>query len=419
VIDPRRREEYLTRQVAHWRQAAASLAQVEELTSPSAWQSLEQYLGVTIRRCLLEAVTRLLREGDSLAAALSAAREPHDWQDIRKRLLAFRLRYLRTETTLDFYADAINTRSSPRLGALLRACDALAYRSMAAVLDQLGLVTPLVLCYVNEGLGASILKANLRLWDRETLSPAAAIKVVRHNLDHPTAIIHETGHQVAHMTGWTSELASRIRAVFSQASPALGEGWSSWASEINADVYAFVHTGFASVKGLHDVVAGDHATAFRYISGDPHPISYLRVLLGVEFCRHCYGPGPWDDLRECWVDAHPLEWAGNAVRQFIIESEPYLPALAEVCLRSRIAGFGQKRITDLVDPNRVRPEALLAMEAQLGPALYTSMHWIWTESIRLLALTGYKAAVATGPAPQGSTSQDNWMFRLGASLRAA
>jgi len=34
--------------------------------------------------------------------------------------------YLRTETTLDFFADAIATRANPRIGALLRAADSLA-----------------------------------------------------------------------------------------------------------------------------------------------------------------------------------------------------------------------------------------------------------------------------------------------------
>jgi hypothetical protein len=287
------------------------------------------------------------------------------------------------------------------------------------VLDQLGLETPVVLCYVEKGLGAAILKAKLRLWDSRTISPAAAIKVVRHNLDHPTAIVHETGHQVAHMTGWTQELSARIRTALQSCPRVIGETWASWTSEINADVYAFVHTGYASVAGLHDVVAGDDAMVFRYTAGDPHPISYLRVLLGVELCSRTYGAGPWDELRESWNVAHPLERAKDPIRQLITESLPLLPALADVCLQSPIAGFRGKRITDLVDPQRVRPEALLAMESQLGPALYTSMHWIWTEALRLLALTGYKAATATEHAVREATEQENWMLRLGTSLRAA
>ena len=38
------------------------------------------------------------------------------------------------------------------------------------------------------------------------MNPVAAIKVTRHNLQRPTALIHEAGHQVAHITGWNEEL---------------------------------------------------------------------------------------------------------------------------------------------------------------------------------------------------------------------
>ena len=50
----------------------------------------------------------------------------------------FRDRYLRTETLVDFYSHAVNTRTSPQLGATLRACDLIARRSMDLVLEPLG-----------------------------------------------------------------------------------------------------------------------------------------------------------------------------------------------------------------------------------------------------------------------------------------
>ena len=57
--------------------------------------------------------------------------------------------------------------------------------------------------------------------------------------------------------------------------------WSAWASEIAADAFAFVHTGFASVAALHDVLSGERGFVFQHTPGDPHPICYLRVLLGI------------------------------------------------------------------------------------------------------------------------------------------
>ena len=81
---------------------------------------------------------------------------------------------------------------------------------MAQILDATGHSTPAVLTYIDKGLGASILKAGLRLWDGGDLSPVAAVKITRHNLLRPTAAIHEAGHQVAHITGWNDELASEL-----------------------------------------------------------------------------------------------------------------------------------------------------------------------------------------------------------------
>ncbi len=60
----------------------------------------------------------------------------------------------------------------------------------AQLLDQLGKPTPVVLTYLKGGVGAAILKAGLRLWDRTSISPVAAIKITRHNLYRPTALIH-------------------------------------------------------------------------------------------------------------------------------------------------------------------------------------------------------------------------------------
>ncbi len=62
------------------------------------------------------------------------------------------------------------------------------------------------------------------------------------------------------------------------------DAWASWSSEIAADAFAFVHTGFASVAALRNILAGDLPMVFRYTQGDPHPVSYIRVLLGVEIC---------------------------------------------------------------------------------------------------------------------------------------
>ncbi len=397
--------------------AAARLANLEDLASQSAWDSLEQYLGVALRKRLGEAAQHLRREADALQTALAEARTPEQLERVRRRVVAFRSHYLRTETALDFYADAVGTRTSPGTAALLRACDALAYRSMAQVLDPLGLPTPLVLTYIDRGLGASILKAGLRLWDQRTESPAAAIKIVRHNLLRPTALIHESGHQVAHLCGWNDELAGALEAGL--APPAIAAVWAGWASEIAADAFAFAHTGYAAVASLHDVLAGDEAFVFQYLPDDPHPMNYVRVLLGVEMCRRFFGRGPWDELAASWAHGHPLHRAAPGVQALVHASLPLLPAVVELSLCTPMQAFGGRPLAALVNPERVRPEALARLEAELGPALYSSMHWVWTEALRLLALTGYQAATAPEASEDALKRQESWMLRLGTSLRAA
>src|SRR5215210_467223 len=169
----------LADQVAHWTRAATRLQDLDDLASPSAWNSLESYLGSSIRRHLSEVVARLDREAALLQAALAAAFSASDLLSVRRQLLAFRRRYIRVETTLDFYADAINTRTNPRMAGYMRACDTLAHRSMTQLLDSLGKPTPVALTYTDKGLGASILKAGMRLWDGTSVNPVAAIKITR------------------------------------------------------------------------------------------------------------------------------------------------------------------------------------------------------------------------------------------------
>ena len=155
----------LGRQLEHWRLAATRLDGLESIAPVSAWASLEHYLGVALRQTLGESLRRLHRDGTQLDTMLATAATPVELVRVRNGILELRRRYLRAETSVDFYADALATRAAPRIGALLRACDHLATRSMSEILSPLGRQVPAVLTYLDAGLGASILKAGLRLWD--------------------------------------------------------------------------------------------------------------------------------------------------------------------------------------------------------------------------------------------------------------
>jgi hypothetical protein len=405
----------VARQVAHWRAAVVGLQDLENFASVSAWRGLERYLDVALRSHLQGAVDRLSRECDVLTAELRAATTAEQLEQLRRRILRFRTRYLQVETALDFYGHAINSRTTPRLAALLRSCDILATRSMEDVLVPLRRDVPPVLTYVDKGLGASILRAGLRLWDGGSLSPAAAIKVTRQNLYRPTALIHETGHQVAHIVGWNEELAAALSAALAAEPPELAATWAGWSSEIAADTYAFAHTGYGSVAALHDVVSAESPTVLRFILGDPHPIAYLRVLLGVQMCIRFFGAGPWDDLGRAWIRVYPTSSATPEVRALVERSVPLLPRIAESCLLAPMRGFGGRALVALVNPIRVRPDALERLAHDAGPALFTSPHWLRQESLRLLALSSLRAATEPGRATEVAQQFEDWMFRLGAA----
>lgn len=409
----------VARQVAHWRGATIALDDLDNFASPEAWHRLERYLGQSLRANLRSAVGRLAREADVLAAELRAAETADELELVRRHVVRFRRKFLRVETALEFYGGAVNDRSSPRLGALLAACDILAGRALESVLSPLGKPIPPVLTYVDKGLGASILRAGLRLWDGRTLSAAAAIKLTRHNLNgRPTALLHEAGHQIAFTLGWNDELAAALRRELRD-DPDLAEAWSGWSSEIAGDCVGFVHAGYAAVAALHDVIAGEAVNVYARRLFDPHPVAHLRVLLGTTMATRFFGEGPWTGLARAWLVAHPIALAPNDVRPLLERSVPRLQRIVEVCLLAPMRAFGGRPLTAFVDPLRVRPDALAALARDAGASLGTSSHWLWSESLRLLALSGYKAATEPDRAPEIAAEFEAWMLRLGGGVRMA
>ncbi len=406
------------RQMAHWLLAARRF-DLDELASPQAWAHLERYLGVSLRRHLQGVIDRLTAQGRVLSTLHHEARSANARIEVRRRLLEFQRQYLRTERTLDFFADAINCRTNPRIAAALRACDTLAQRSMAQLLDALGKTTPPAVTYIGEGRGASILRAQQRLWDGGELCPVAAIKVARHNLLRPTALIHEAGHQVAHLVGWNDELAASLAQGLQRqgASAELAEVWAGWAPEIAADAFSFAHTGFASVAALHDVLDGDRGSVFRFVAGDPHPIGYLRVLLGVQMCRYFYGEGPWDRLALAWTGTHPLQSAPVDTRALVHDSLALLDSVVRLALDTPMRAFQGRALRAIVMPERVSPAALNELSTRIGNALFTSAHWLWTEPLRILGLIGLQIALKPQETEPILELQRQAMLRLGGALQ--
>lgn len=380
------------RQLMHWQLAVDSLSNLEHSAAPTAWSALERHLGLSLRRNIGESVEQLRREVEVVVARFRAVRSMADLDRVGHELIRFRRRYMQTETLVDFFGDAVNSRTNPTFCSMLRAFDFIAESSMEPVMKRLGYEVPPVLTYTDKGLGASILKAGLRLWDGGTVSAVAAIKVTFHNRRRPTALLHEVGHQVAHITQWNGELAEALQRGLAPAGGAVASEWALWASEVAADAYAFVNAGYASVAALADVISGTPGEVFRHTPGDPHPISYLRVLLGIECCRRVYGRGPWDELHDAWTTRYPADSAPGDVRQLIVGSLPHLAKIAEISLLKSARAFKGVALADVVSPERVSPQALAQLAAQHGQRLYSSPVIARKEAIRIVALTGLRFA---------------------------
>jgi len=402
----------LLRQVNHWEGAADRLDDFEASASPEAWASLERYVGVTLRGGLKEAREQLIRESIAVRAAFNAVRSHSDLDRVADQVALLRKRYMQTELLVDFYVSAVRSRANPEVGLQLRACDVMADRTVRGVLDALGRKTPPIMTYFPTGIGASILRIGTRLWDG-SLSPLAAIRLTYHNRFRTTSLFHECGHQVAGIVGWNEELSELIRAKVASAGREIADLASAWASEIAADSFAFAYSGYAAVVALSDVVAGRGAEVFHYVMGDPHPISYLRVLLGVEMCRRFYGMGPWDDLAHAWEQFHPLRSA-PAISATLLEALlPVLPRIVDASLLSPLPCFRGKSLAELADPQHASPGALRQMEQQAAGALFSSSHWIWKECVRLTALTGLRYATEPEKGREILKLQEDWMIRLG------
>jgi len=400
------------RQVNHWLMAATKLSILDNLASPQAWQGIDHQIGVQLRESFKKSVDDVIAQAIGLKRQLETAGEEASMSTAKRGLQELRNKYLKAEESIHFYTVAINSRTTPGISALLRACDILCVRSMQELLKPLGKATPPVLTYIDKGVGASILKAGLRLWDGN-VSNVAAIKVTQHNLYRPTAIIHETGHQMAHILHWNEELSAALNNELTHHAPVVGEAFSRWSSEMAADAFAFVHAGFAAVAALHDVVSGMPQAVFAYHQYDPHPISYLRVLMNIEMCRQCYGAGPWDGLEEAFKDMYDIDRATVPSVGLIAPCVSALPDVVYLLLKKQYRAFEGRSLSALVPPERVSPGELAKLEQQAGAALYTSHAWIWKECLRLLALGGYKIGLGKGDLPALYKQQEEWMTKLG------
>lgn len=411
ALDPRKKLllDDLERQLLHWLAASRTFRDAEEFASIEAWRSVERQIGSPLRRQIHTIVEELIKLGEASGEMIRRARsEIGLLPQAAKAVQRFRSRYVQVDTTLDFLGDAVNSRTSPSLRAALSHLDRLAVLGMIPVLDKAGIECPPVLVYQDKGTGASILRAGVRLWSPGAVMPVAAIKIVRHNLYRPTSLFHETGHQVAHLTRWVPAMRNAIEQALS-GDAELRRMWSPWASEIAADVNAFLLTGYASVAALYDVV-GDARTILRWPVGDPHPVGWLRTLLGCAMSREAFGTaGPWQGLEEAMLERFPASAADPVLHALFERSRSSMQAIARACLDAPVPALGNKSMHSAIDPQRVSPAALADLERAGGASLWTAPKWREAEGIRMIALAGLREAENPASATLWIERARNWL----------
>jgi hypothetical protein len=104
---------------------------------------------------------------------------------------------------------------------------------------------------------------------------------------------------------------------------------------------------------------------------------------------------PWLALERTWIRKYPLEGVSMMVGKIIQESIPELPKISEIVLKTGYKAFNSKALTDLVDPRIVTPTSLAQFERDAGPRAFELPHVVKSDSIRLLALSGWR--IATQP----------------------
>ncbi|MBM3753437.1 MAG: hypothetical protein FJW38_05600 [Acidobacteria bacterium] len=177
-----------------------------------------------------------------------------------------------------------------------------------------------------------------------------------------------------------------------------------------------MNTGYASVVALADVIDAGPEHVFMWEQSDPHPVAWIRALLGTAMCRVSFGPGPWDAFEQRWAARYPLGEAPANVRRLLNDSQGALDKLASEILNRPYRAFGGRPLTAWIDPRQVSPTALLEMERDAGAALYVSPYWA-RQGLRIVALTGYRVGVRPDAAAEMLTRQQQWMEGAAAALR--
>lgn len=177
------------------------------------------------------------------------------------------------------------------------------------------------MCYLDRGPGAAIRRARTRL-PGGGANPVAIIRVPRERMvgsGVASSLVHEVGHQGAALL----DLVNTLRPLLQERQRAQPQErtawqlWERWISEIVADVWAIGRVGFVATLGLIAVVSLPRVFVFRLNVDDPHPIPWLRVLLGCAIGEALYPHPQWQRLARTWESCYPAAAEDPPARELL------------------------------------------------------------------------------------------------------
>ena len=317
--------------------------------SPMALEFLNERQISSIRKSFLIKKNEIENESFQLKSALLNVKT---FTELHKFLFQYhklKKYYFLIEKIWDRVVDSINTKSE-RLGPMLVGCEEIANYSYRPIMN-LGYSLPPIVAFLDTGVGPSIMKFSMPLEDKRK-NPAAFVKIVRTMLPSLSicpAVIHEVGHQIGFDTGANDQMKELLFRVVLKltGSEDLGRQWSFWSREIFADFYALHHTNFSAVIGLAEVITSS-PRQIHVITGSPHPIAFLRVLIGTNFCKMAFGRGPWEQFEDTWKQMFPKKFADDESFEILKKSEPHLLEICKFISKTKMKSFGGKSLYEVI-----------------------------------------------------------------------
>ncbi len=291
---------------------------------------------------------------------LSERNDPKVRQMLINRLGEVEIELTNAYTFFDTFMDVLTQRLSDDIGPLLRGCDAIAADALRRGFLADITVPPLVYC--DRGFGASTLREGVNI-QRNVPNPIPFIAIPYSRMNEKYNLIsinHEAGHQALVKLNMVVLWQTVVKESLAKAgAPTLIQDlYANWSRELIPDFWAFCLSGMGQTASLRDVLMLPTSMMFSISTGQPHPPSYLRFLISVEWCRQLWGKGDWEVWAEEWQSFYPFDDIDEPTRTLIEEAQKYIPTVGKVILTTKFKKLNNKPLTSLFDLPKLEPNSM-------------------------------------------------------------